>query len=735
MKSIETQTPTNINQTLEIHSVNPVWEKNGNKVRVLFVAVNVTGYYSLPVRILSLMMRNDPLFDDGFDFRFIEFEDREPLDHLFNIIDGLSVDIIGFSVNIWNRDICFKLAKKLKRVNPFLKCIAGGQEVTNSIVDYLGSYPEIDYIVDGEGEIPFSQFLKNWDADRHDILDPETVSGLHYRKNGVSVFSGPSQLVDNLDDIPSPILSGLINPDVKYKLGTMLEGTRGCPFKCSFCFEGGEKRKVRTISLPRLKQEIEFMASRDVKFFHIMDPILCNSNPARLNELADFFDEMNRQYKNIVVSVEAYAHHITPDIAKYLKSFRLIDIGLQTVNPETAKAIHRPWQPEKFKAGLDYLRQIKARFAIYLIRGLPFETFETYIKGMWIVLNENPSQLFFNELLLLNGTELRRRATEYGYTYNESPPYHAQANPWMDEQQFKLSHLIGKDVEKRYNLSARAIHTNAPWIPETSEQFEDVVLIVPKTGCSQDCLGCGRGRNAASSFFNDAVLSKLNTLANRDIEVVLGDCFEKNDLLKLMGQLVLAGSARIKLTAPAHVFGDRQWVDLLVKRGVLHFKTFLSVNSDADLSEKTSIVENFMNQLEHFSIPVELRGYATVTPHFEIVVLHHDKMNPDEYARIAFLAARPFVSVVTVPADTVERKDPGWEKCVYSMIDVAMEKDTWIKLPRKIWHRYFSDQQVDSSVISTLAKLKMVSDESNQPPCFESTKKNLTEKELFCQTF
>ena len=722
MKPIETQGNGHMKQNLAIHPDHPVWEDSDDKIRVLFVAVNISGYYSLPVRIHTLMLDEDPRFKTDFSFRFIEFENIEPIDRAFEVIRDLTPDIIGFSVNIWNRDICFELAKQLKTINQHLKCIAGGQEVTNSTVDYLSEHTEIDYIIDGEGEIPLTQFLENWDAAQYDIIDPETVSGLHYRKEGIPVFTGRADLVKSLDDIPSPILSGLIDPGVKYRLGTMVEGTRGCPFKCSFCFEGGEKRKVRTASLERIKDEIEYMASRGVKFFHLMDPILCNSNSERLKELAAFFDKMNALYQNIIVSVEAYAHHINPEVAQSLKNFRLIDIGLQTVNPKTAKAINRPWQPEKFKAGLDCLRQAKARFTIYLICGLPHETLDSFVHGMCVVINENPSQLFFNELLLLNGTELRRRQVEYGYVYDEKPPYQVYANLWMSKNQLRLANLIAKDVEKRYNFAARAIHTNAPWIPDTVERFEYIVKIVPGSGCSQNCAGCAKGNpEQLPPFFDDTVLSQLKEVANRDVEIILGEAFDRNELLKLIGQLVLGGSARIKLTAPSTVFADRQWLDLLVKRGIWHFKTFMAVSGHADVDAQKNAVQSFMDGLEHFSTPVDLRGYASISPHFELVVLADDAMDPNDYSRIAAMAAQPYISVITVPADIVETKGKGFEANISGMIQMGMDKDTWVKLPVSIWETYFADQQVDLSIITSLQELGMICDEPCQPPCFEQT--------------
>ncbi|MFH2057841.1 MAG: radical SAM protein [Pseudomonadota bacterium] len=696
---------------LNINPDNPFWPVTG-KTRVLIIAVNIPGYYSLPVRILALMIGQHKELKEKFDSRFIEFENSDNLNTIFNITNTLKPDIIGFSVNIWNRDLCFDLAGEIKKALPKTKNILGGQEVTNSSMDYLSDHPEVDYIIDGEGEIPLKQFLMNWDADRLDISDPENISGFRYRKNNKSCFTGPSDLLDHLDDVPSPILAGLIDADKKYKLGIMIEGTRGCPFKCSFCFEGGKRAKARTASLERMSREVEYMASKGTKYFHIMDPILCNSDPQRLKGLAALFNRINDTYKNIVVSVEAYAHHITREVAQSLKSFRLIDIGLQTLNPETAKAIHRPWQPEKFKKGLNHLRENKAPFTIYLICGLPHETLSTFVHGMCHVINEKPAKLFFNELLLLTGTELRKNAIENGYQFNPNPPYEVYASKWMDENDFKLAILISKDVEKRFNLSARSIHTSAPWIPQKVDQHREGIKIIVPTHCSNNCPGC-RVNDCSDPLSSKYMQSRLDQAENRDIEIVIGDRFEKKELLKVIGQFMLAGSSRIKLTAPFQAINNEEWVNVLIKRGVWHFKSFLfSKTIENQLPENDC--DKIIQALSHFDNPVDFRGNAQIKPHVELVVLYDESTTLKAYAKTIGNAAKPFISVLTVPDKACEKFNGSLE----DLLNKGLEKDTWVKLPEHSFQSYFSSFDNNDQIVHSLNELDMVSHAMNQPPCF-----------------
>src|SRR4030042_1671255 len=147
---------------LELTLTPDCWPRTDPKTRVLLVAINMPGYYSLPVRILSLLPAQSKDLDAGFDVRYVETTNKDDIRPLMECILQWRPQIVGLSVNIWNLLKCKALAAAIKQELPDTCIICGGQEVTNSVVDYLSEVPPFDYLIDGEGEIPFPQFLQAW---------------------------------------------------------------------------------------------------------------------------------------------------------------------------------------------------------------------------------------------------------------------------------------------------------------------------------------------------------------------------------------------------------------------------------------------------------------------------------------------------------------------------------------------------------------------------------------------
>jgi radical SAM superfamily enzyme YgiQ (UPF0313 family) len=702
-------------QWLELVPERDVWGVSDQRCRVLLVAINMPGYYSLPVRILSLMANQSKRRAQKFDVRYVEFENSDNLDNMVDVISAWHPDLVGFSMNIWNRDATLHVLEQLKKTDPNMKMMVGGQEVSHSVVDYLEKTPAMDYLIDGEGELPFLQFLDAWDPTQKCLKDPVGVTGLRYRSNGLVVSNGPSDIVPSLDDIPSPILAGLVDPQKKYQLGVMLEGARGCPFKCSFCFEGGRKIKVRTTSIERLDQEATVMANMGATYFHIMDPILCNSDPERLGGLTSIFERLTAQNPRIVTSVEAYAHQVTPDVANFLKRFTIVDVGLQTAHPETARAIHRPWRPEKFKTGLAHLRNAQVPYNLYLICGLPFETLLSYIRGIREVLKERPTRIFLNELCILNGTELRKRSHEYGYVFDASPPYTLRVSKWMTGRELKIAEVISKIVEKQYNLSAKAVHTTAPWLPKTPPSYGKKASIHLPGPCTNQCKDCG-ALKAVDSSMPDDLEALLSHAMDMDVDIKTGDRVDVKMLLRLVGQLNLAGAARIRLVAPLSFFQDYQLLETLVHRGVWHFMTHIDVMADRgdDLPDK-----NQMQALDHFSNTFSLTGYADIKPALEVVTLFKTVdgfQNIRNRERLTSLKKR-HMSVLTIP-EAAGSHYPAMVKPVTKLFWDGIDSLNWVKLPEAYYQSIFNTAPEKKEILSHIEALGLISHAVNRPPCF-----------------
>ena len=730
-------------QYLDISGPNVSWPQDERK-RVLLVAINMPGYYSLAVRILALVAAQKSDLADQLSIRYVEVDNTENMADLAVRLAAWQPDCIAWTLNIWNRMPVEELLRHLRPLLPEVLFLFGGQEVTDSAVDFLQHLTELDYLIEGEGEIPFVQFLRAWlQGGCSRLIDPSAVSGLRYRNRGISTLSRPAETVQNLDDLPSVILAGLIQPDQRNLLGVMLEGSRGCPNHCSFCFEGGRRGRVRSASVARLAKEAAYMAARGAGYFHILDPILCNSNPARLQELTQVLADLQRKNPRTVISVEIYAHQVNEELAACLKNCTIVDVGLQSTHEPTARAIHRAWQPERFQTGLARLREARVPFNIYLICGLPEETLATYLQGLVSIMLEQPTRIFCNELCLLNGTELRHRALEYGYHFDQKPPYRAWSNRWMTETDFALAQAASKVVEKRYNLTARAIHTKAPWLPDHAPEYGGLTRIVLQSPCSYKCPGCMRAC-AQTTSLPDNLADMLVELQDDDVELVAGDGVDKQSLMQLIGRLQLYAPARLRLVAPPGLFVEAEWMQHLVHRGVWHYRSFVAPGVQAKAQAVADVKLRNNDQINaqidtanneaftHLSQNYRLTGFAQIRPFSEIILLLPQKPNAETYCANLRKLADTGLTMLTLPSAAADMPKQ-WQEQVASEFCRLLPQLCWLRLPDSIVHLALALACGTSTGDNTTAQIRAslqalglttstISGAAaivpNQPPCF-----------------
>ena len=678
--------------------------------RVLLVAVNVPGYYSLPVRLLALLANTRANIRQRYDVRFIEYESEKNWKDLRDHMRHFDPAILAFSMNIWNRDICIDLAASVKTQKPETTVLVGGQETTDSVIDYLEMVPAFDFIIDGEGELPFLEFLENWDPVTRGLSDPGKVSGLWHRLEGKAVKTGPANTVRRLDEIPSPILAGLVPMHSKRNLGVMLEGSRCCPFRCSFCFEGGKRGTVRSASAERIIREIDYALEQGAHYFHIMDPILCSHDSERLKLLTDHIRKLSSRSKQITFLVEAYAEFITDEIAACMKDIAIIDIGLQTIHPPTVKSINRKYRPEAFQRGLEALRRHGAIYNLYLICGLPHETLFTYLKGILFVIEQRPVRVFFNELCLLNGTDLRRKADTYGYRYDSTPPYLIHANTWMTHRELSLAWALSAVISAQYNLSVFGIYKDTPWLSRGNHYLDKKHRVINLRGaCGRGCPACKNRELLPVNPFEHL----LNNAENADFEIIVDDAVDKAFLLRLVGQVHLAGAVRIKLITPPVLFEDEEFITLLISRGVWQFKTFLGIPGSEIIDMERAARE--AGKLQSVLRPFSLRGAAHFSPFVEIV-LYPGRIDPGGLRKLLLILKGMRAPMVSLPADYVLPRDKKELDEIVALFFEMIENRMWIKMPGEFYRVCLNDNKAKEEISSLLTLLHLVSEES-RPLC------------------
>ncbi|MBW4055267.1 MAG: B12-binding domain-containing radical SAM protein [Proteobacteria bacterium] len=317
---------------------------------------------------------------------------------------------IGFSMYVWNHDLSCEIATLLRRIQPDIKLFCGGPEVTadpKSVLN-LGIF---DFVITGEGEVPFlslCQALKE--------------SGNYSKIPGVllpdSSILPPPPPVTNLDTIPSPYLTGII--DTHSNPGILWQLSRGCSFTCDFCFDSRGIHGVRHFSLERIKSELQHFAATGVSQIFVLDSTF-NLNPDRAKNILKM---IKIHAPNIHFHFEVRNELIDREMAELFAQIACsLQIGLQSADREVLKLVGRSFNKTEFTAKVGLLNKSGAVFGFDLIYGLPGDTLDGFRRSLNYALSLYPNHLDIFPLAVLPGTTLASNGKSLNLCWNPNPPY------------------------------------------------------------------------------------------------------------------------------------------------------------------------------------------------------------------------------------------------------------------------------------------------------------------------
>jgi radical SAM superfamily enzyme YgiQ (UPF0313 family) len=326
-------------------------------------------------------------------------------------------NLIGFNTYVWNIQRSVHAAREIKAALAEAVIVFGGMEATFNVVGLLKDVGEVDFVVVGEGEIPFIDLLGRLNrGEAFSKVEP----GLAWRdKDGLPVSGGIGPTLTQMDDLPSPFQSsGFVRRGVRRIL---YESYRGCAFRCDFCLYSREYAPKRYFSLERVKADLDFIVQAGATHIRFVDATF-NLDRKRAKEILRHLRSCNAD-----VCVEVSAEFFDEEMVHLLPAagVRHIDIGLQSTQRDALKAINREWYREdKFKQNLKLLRDEPAlTLNVELIAGLP----EDSPIGLRRSLDEAtltwPDHVSVYRLLGLKGTRLDKKSDELGLRFDPNPPY------------------------------------------------------------------------------------------------------------------------------------------------------------------------------------------------------------------------------------------------------------------------------------------------------------------------
>jgi radical SAM superfamily enzyme YgiQ (UPF0313 family) len=447
---------------------------------------------------------------DLVDADIREYTINNDLDYILKDIYKNDYDVILFSTYIWNVLDIVKLCENIKKVKPNTIIGLGGPEVTYDSENAMEKYPFVDYILCGEGELVFRDLVMYLQGNKN----IEDVEGIVYRNNGEIVVNRPKELLQNLDEIPSPYEN--LDPKEYENRIVYYETSRGCPFNCQYCLSSTLKG-LRYFSIDRVKKDLKALIDARVSQIKFIDRTF-NANKKFAKEIMNFLMENDNDYTTY--HFEVTAHLLDDDMLEFLSNCKeglfQFEIGVQTTNQKVLDAVGR-------RDDFTKLSKVVKKIASYrnihqhldLIAGLPYEDYASFENSFNDVFNLGIEHLGF--LKMIKGTGVRKTANEHGYKYKDYPPYEVLYNNYISYSQILKLKDIEEILEKYYNsknfvLSMRYIIFNY-YKESPFKFFEEFAIYFDKNGYFDVAQGKNQLYKILLDFYNESI-NKNNDLFN-----------------------------------------------------------------------------------------------------------------------------------------------------------------------------------------------------------------------------
>ena len=354
-------------------------------------------------------------------------------------------EVVCVSCYIWNLSFVKELMADLIKILPGADFWAGGPEVSYDAEKFLTENSEFKGVMVGEGEETFKELAGYYvEKNPQDLKD---MTGICYRDGDQIIHNGWRQIMD-LSSIPFIYkdLSEFKNRIIYY------ESSRGCPFSCSYCLSSIDK-KLRFRDTETVKKELQFFIDNKVPQVKFVDRTF-NCKHDHAMAIWKYINEHDNGVTNFhfEISADLLREEELQEMSTMRPGLIQLEIGVQSTNPDTIKAIHRTMDFEKLKGIVDRIHSFgNIHQHLDLIAGLPYEDYDSFRHSFNDVYALKPQQLQLGFLKVLKGSHMMEMCREYGIVYKTQEPYEVLSTKWLDYDHVLKLKTVENMVEVYYN--------------------------------------------------------------------------------------------------------------------------------------------------------------------------------------------------------------------------------------------------------------------------------------------
>lgn len=339
--------------------------------------------------------------------------------------------ILACSNYTWNSNLSYYFCSLLKSIDPHIITVFGG---TNYPFDeepqkrFLELRPQLDTHVYYEGEHSFANIVERFlsVSNPQDVFN-EPVGGCQFIDAGTgTLINGPSQpRIRDLDMIPSPYVTGLLDKFFDGRLTPLIETARGCPFTCNFCNAYHSYfTKVNKFSDDYVREELGYVAMRasQAGIGHVTFADNNFGMIPRDAATADYLGVLQRKYgwpTSMTAWTGKNAKERVIAVTRALGDTLSINMSVQSMDEQVLRDIgRRNIKVDHYQAIADELNAQGRPQHAEVIMPLPGETFQSHVNGLKKLVDSNISQVLSHTLQMLHGTPYKDSEPwrkSYGY--------------------------------------------------------------------------------------------------------------------------------------------------------------------------------------------------------------------------------------------------------------------------------------------------------------------------------
>lgn len=349
---------------------------------------------------IGLMYIAAVLENNGFDVAILDNNLLELSEQqLSKRIKEENPDLVGISLDCIRLYSSLAIANSVKTIFQDQVLVVMGGPHVNVRYDRVIQYPDVDFVVYGEGEYTMLELCEAIAKNK----PKDSIRGLGFKENGKIRINPPRPLIENLDELPFPALH--LVPVTKYPRKGEFSGnipvgqvstSRGCPFNCAFCsntYVWGRKYRYRSAEnvLEEIKIHVEKYGAKGIYFRE--DCLTINRK-----RVIDICEGIKKEGLDIKLDCESRVDTIDRELLKIMREAGCENLwfGVESGNQKTLDMMNKGITLEQTKTAFKWCKEVGIKTGASIMLGIPYETIEDMKRTIQFVKEINATYVMTN---------------------------------------------------------------------------------------------------------------------------------------------------------------------------------------------------------------------------------------------------------------------------------------------------------------------------------------------------